>query len=190
MPLVGTARLYRGMSPGPDPARAPLTRRLSWRGSLVGGSRRGSALPAKVRQAERRCTRERGMRLVHVWSTCHRSRAVLSGLQRYIVAEVAGAILGKRAYGQNPDKDEFDYVLYRPVSLCPWPRSGAQTLSTRCSEGFLCVSSSRLMLRPRTTVPGRPLLPEAEGAATRPRRRTHRSGPAPRPFLGSRGCFG
>src|SRR5215213_4617345 len=46
--------VYTGDVPGPDPARAPLTWRLSWRGSHVGARRRGSALLAKVRQAERR----------------------------------------------------------------------------------------------------------------------------------------
>jgi hypothetical protein len=70
-----------GDVPGPDPARAPLPRRSPRRGSLVAGSRRGSALPAKVRQAERRCPRERAC-LVHVWSTRHRSPAVRNGRQR------------------------------------------------------------------------------------------------------------
>jgi hypothetical protein len=55
----GTARLHRGMSLAQTPPGLPLTRRSPRRGSLVGGSRRGSALPAKVRQAERRCPRER-----------------------------------------------------------------------------------------------------------------------------------
>ena len=54
-----TARLYRGMSLAQTPPGLPLTRRLSWRGSLAGGNRRGSTLPAEVRQAERRCPRER-----------------------------------------------------------------------------------------------------------------------------------
>jgi hypothetical protein len=65
----------------------------------------------------------------------------------------------------------------------PIPRWGAQKGSSVCQAAGRCCG-------PRTTVPGRPLLPEAEGSATRPRRRTHRSGPAPRPLLGSRGCFG
>jgi hypothetical protein len=76
----GTARLYRGMSLTQTPPGLPLTRRSPRRGSLVGGSRRGSTLSAKVRQAERCCPRERAC-LVHVWSTCHRSRAVRNGLQ-------------------------------------------------------------------------------------------------------------
>jgi len=40
--------------------------------------------------------------LVHVWSTCHRSRAVRSGLQRYVVPQVADAILGEQAWGAEP----------------------------------------------------------------------------------------
>ena len=44
--------------------------------------------------------------LVHVWSTRHRNRAVRNGLQRYIVSQVASAIQGEQAPGQNPDKDE------------------------------------------------------------------------------------
>jgi hypothetical protein len=42
--------------------------------------------------------------LVHVWSTRDRKRAVHNGLQRSIVRQVAGAILGKRARVENPDK--------------------------------------------------------------------------------------
>jgi hypothetical protein len=34
--------------------------------------------------------------LVHVWSTRDRNRAARNGLQRYIVAQVACAILGKQ----------------------------------------------------------------------------------------------
>jgi hypothetical protein len=68
MPLARDSRLHRGMSLAQTPARAPLTRRSPRRGSLVGGSRRGSSLPAKVRHAERRCPHERrvpGPRLGH-----------------------------------------------------------------------------------------------------------------------------
>jgi hypothetical protein len=59
LPLTRDSPPIQGDVPGPDPARAPLTRRSPGRGSLVGGSRRGSPLPAKVRQAERRCPGER-----------------------------------------------------------------------------------------------------------------------------------
>jgi len=98
-------RLYRGMSLAQTPPGLPLTRRLPWRGSLVGGSRRGSALPAKVRQAERRCPASG-----RAWSTfgphaigAERFVAVSSGAS---FAQVASVILGKRAQGLNPDKDE------------------------------------------------------------------------------------
>jgi hypothetical protein len=43
--------------------------------------------------------------MVHVWSTCQRNRAVRSGLQRCIIAQVADAILAKQARVENPDKD-------------------------------------------------------------------------------------
>jgi hypothetical protein len=47
-----------------------------------------------------------GARLVHVWSTCHRSRAVRSGFQRYIVRSGRRCHPGGTGPGQNPDKDE------------------------------------------------------------------------------------
>jgi hypothetical protein len=58
----------QGDVPGPDPARAPPSKAVAGWGSLVGGSRRGFPLPAKVRHAERRCPHERrvpGPRLGH-----------------------------------------------------------------------------------------------------------------------------
>ena len=45
------------------------------------------------------------MALVHVWSTRQRNRAVRSGLQPCIIAQVADAILAKQARVENPDKD-------------------------------------------------------------------------------------
>jgi hypothetical protein len=94
----------QGDVPGPDPARAPPTKAMLRRGSLVGGSRRGSTLPAKVRQAGAAVPGERC--LVHVWSTCHRNRAVRAASSGASFEQVAGAILGKQARVQNPDKDE------------------------------------------------------------------------------------
>ena len=58
---------------------------------------------------------------VHVWSTPHRNRAVRNGLQRYLLVQVADAILGKQAQVQNPDKDEF-------IQEAPWSTSVAKTL--------------------------------------------------------------
>jgi hypothetical protein len=62
-------------------------------------------LPAKVRDAERRCPANG-----RAWSTfgphaigAERFLAVSSGRS---FAQVAGPILGKRAQGLNPDKDE------------------------------------------------------------------------------------
>src|SRR5918995_7540300 len=51
----------QGDVPGPDPARAPPSKAVAGRGSLVGGSRLGSTLSGKVRNAARRCPRERGV---------------------------------------------------------------------------------------------------------------------------------
>jgi hypothetical protein len=64
-------------------------------------------LPAKAPDAERRPHRRgvSGPRLVHTPSEpsgSQRSPAVSSGR---LFAQVAGAILGKQARGQNPDKD-------------------------------------------------------------------------------------
>ena len=51
--------------------------------------------------------------MVVSWSTfgphaigAERFATVSSGLQRYVVPQAAGTILGKQARGQNPDKDE------------------------------------------------------------------------------------
>jgi hypothetical protein len=128
-PLTRTA-VYTGDVPGPDPARAPLARRLR-RGLLVGGSRRGSALP---RQGPARWsaaiprTGVLGPRLVHTPSEpsgSQRSPAVSSGRS---LAQVAGVILRKQARGQNPDKDEVQ-VLPALGSTCgrrgPTPPSSA-----------------------------------------------------------------
>jgi len=70
----------QGDVPGPNPARAPLARRLPGRGSLVGGNRRGSTLPAQGPLRRGAAVPVSEACLVHVRSTCHRSRAVRSGL--------------------------------------------------------------------------------------------------------------
>jgi hypothetical protein len=44
--------------------------------------------------------------LVHVWSTCHRSRAVRNGLQRYVTGAGRRCDPGEQARAENPDKDE------------------------------------------------------------------------------------
>jgi hypothetical protein len=51
MPLTRDSPSIQGDVPGPDPARAPLARRSPGRGSLVGGSWRGS--PCQPRSAKR-----------------------------------------------------------------------------------------------------------------------------------------
>jgi hypothetical protein len=98
--------------------RARLTRRLPDKGQLRGpGWRR----PCRARPADRSpvaedrapeasaAGRDRdlyGARLVHVWSTCHRNRAVAAVSSGSSFAQVAGAILGKQGRVENPDKEE------------------------------------------------------------------------------------
>jgi hypothetical protein len=114
-----TARLYRGMSLAQTPPGLPLTRRSPRRGSLVGGSRRGSTLPAKVRQAERRCPRERdvpGPWLGHTrWQP-----TVSGGHQREVDPQVAGAILGDQARRRALIRMRFQVqVLAGPPTISP-----------------------------------------------------------------------
>jgi hypothetical protein len=96
---------YIGGCPWPRPRQGPPKQGDCRAGLACRGQPAGVSLPAKVRDAERRCPHERsvpGPRLV----TCHRSRAVRNGLQRYVVSQVASGVQGKQAPGQNPDKDE------------------------------------------------------------------------------------
>jgi hypothetical protein len=73
MPVTRDSPSIQGDVPGPDPARAPPNKAIAQAGLACRGQPAGVSLPAKVRQAERRCPRERAG-LVHLWSTCHRSR--------------------------------------------------------------------------------------------------------------------
>jgi hypothetical protein len=83
MPVTRGSPSIQGDVPGPDPARAPLARRLPG-GLACRGAAGGSALPGKVRDAARRCPRER-----RAWSTfgphaigAERFATVSSGLRR------------------------------------------------------------------------------------------------------------
>jgi hypothetical protein len=96
MPVARDSPSIQGDVPGPDPARAPPSKAIAMA---------GLACPGKVRQAERRCPAS-----ARAWSRfcphaigAERFVAVSSGTS---FAQVEGAILGKRACGQNPDKDE------------------------------------------------------------------------------------
>jgi hypothetical protein len=104
MPLATDSPSILGDVPGPDPARAPPNKASPGRGSLVGGSRRGS--PCQARSAMRSAAAPRagvpGPRLVHMPSEPSGSLR-FSGTS---FAQVAAATLGKRARGLNPDKDE------------------------------------------------------------------------------------
>jgi hypothetical protein len=97
-------------------------------------------------------------RVVHAWSTCHRSRAVHSGRQRCIVAQVADAILRKQARVQNPDKDEVpgsspprpttsnkQQERSSQVRLPPW-RHGQVTAPSDLSRSCLPASFARPLL--------------------------------------------
>jgi hypothetical protein len=70
----------------------------------------------RVRDWTRPSTPPSAPGLVHVWSTRHRNGAVRNGLLRYIVAQVADAILRKRARMQNPDKDKVAWFSRRAKS--------------------------------------------------------------------------
>jgi hypothetical protein len=106
MPVTRDSPSILGDVPGPDPARAPPNKAIARAGSLSGvagggllasqGPRRGAPLPPRASVP------------VHVWSTCHRNRAVPSGLQWSPAVHRSprsqAPILGKRARGLNPDK--------------------------------------------------------------------------------------
>ena len=80
-PLTRDSPCIQGDVPGPDPARAPPSKAVARRGSLVGGSRRGSTLPAKVRPGGAPLPPASGTCPVSVWATpegTDRSAAVTS----------------------------------------------------------------------------------------------------------------
>jgi hypothetical protein len=110
----------------PRPVRTALTKRAAWWEALVSAIRR--ALPNRPKSEKRSAAAPRLARLVHIWSTVHRSRAVPSGLQRYIVyAGRRGPTLGKQVRVQNPEKDEF-------IQEAPWSVSVAKTLPRVASQ--------------------------------------------------------
>jgi hypothetical protein len=104
---VAPARLYDATSsrtrtaagdvPGPDPARAPLARRLpggfACRGQQAGIYLARSATRSAAAPTSETCS-------VHVWATCHRNPAVASGTS---FAQVACAILREPDRVQKPD---------------------------------------------------------------------------------------
>ena len=108
------------MSLAQTPPGLPLTRRFARAGLACRGQPAGVSLPGKVRDAERRCPASR-----RAWSTfgphaigAERFLAVSSGTS---FAQVAGPILGKRARGLNPDKDQVASDPHRtsPESSAP-----------------------------------------------------------------------
>jgi hypothetical protein len=103
MPVTRDSPSIQGMSLAQTPPGLPLTRRLPGRGSLVGGSRRGSPLPAKVRPGGAplppRAGRPWSMFRPHRWN-----RPVPGGHRRYVVPQVAGAILGEQIRVKSADK--------------------------------------------------------------------------------------
>jgi hypothetical protein len=82
---------YTGGCPWPRPRQGSSTRRLPGGARLSGAASGGLPCPPRVATRSAAAPRERAC-LVHVWSTCHRSRAVPSGLQRHIVRP------GRRSY--------------------------------------------------------------------------------------------
>ena len=104
------------------------------------------SLPAKVRDAERRCPRERAC-LVHVWSTRHRTERFATVSSGTSFAQVACAILGKQARAQIPDKDEILQITFHLCPQSPAPPAEPRALKVRCSEGFLCVTPAERLLQ-------------------------------------------
>jgi hypothetical protein len=153
-----TARLYRGMSLAQTPPGLPLTRRLPGRGSLVGGSRRGS--PCQARSATRSAAAPASGR---AWSTfgphaigAERFVAVSSGLQPYIVRPGRRSHPGKRALGLNPDKDGV--ALDPHVRLVPGAaKSGAPGLSRGRRRWAAQNGGWSLKSPPRSACRSRPL---------------------------------
>ena len=121
MALARDSPSIQGDVPGPDPARAPLARRLPG-GFACRGQPAGSALPGKVRGAERHCPASQSC-VVHVWATCHRNQAVVNGLQWYVVRAGHHAIW-EMSPAQNPDNDEAG-------GSCP-PRPTARSDRQEC----------------------------------------------------------
>jgi hypothetical protein len=105
LPQTRDSPPIQGDVPGPDPARAPPNKAIAQAGLACRGSRRGSPLPAKVRQAERRCPGERdvsGPCLAH-------TRWEPTGTQRSpAVGRSAGRWRhpGNQAPVKSADKDE------------------------------------------------------------------------------------
>jgi len=95
----------QGDVPGPDPARAPLTRRLPGGARLSGAAGGGSTLPAKVRQAERRCPRERDVPGPWLGHTRWEPTGTQHGHRRYVVPQVAGASLGGQDWVKSADRN-------------------------------------------------------------------------------------
>jgi hypothetical protein len=128
---VAPARLYDATSsrtrtaagdvPGPDPARAPLARRLPG-GFACRGQQAGIYLARSATRSAAAPTSEAC--LVHVWATCHRNPAVASGTS---LAQVIHAILREPDRVQNPEKDEF-------IHEAPWSTSVAKTLPRVASQ--------------------------------------------------------
>jgi hypothetical protein len=78
----GTARLYRGMSLAQTPPGLPPTKAIVMAGLACRGQPAGVCLASQGPRTRSAAAPASGTCLVHVWSICHRSRAVRSGLQR------------------------------------------------------------------------------------------------------------
>jgi hypothetical protein len=100
MPVTRDSPSIQGDVLAQTPPGLPLTRRLPG-GARLSGQPAGVSLPAKVRQAERRCPHERdvpGPRLGHAIGT-ERFPAVTSGVAGRHAQAVAGEALAQRRPG-------------------------------------------------------------------------------------------
>ena len=99
----------QGDVPGPDPARAPLTRRLPGgarlSGAAGGGSRRGVYLASQGPPGGARCPRERDVPGPWLGHTRWEPTGTQHGHRRYVVPQVAGASLGGQDWVKSADRN-------------------------------------------------------------------------------------
>jgi hypothetical protein len=121
--------VYIGGCPWPDPARAPPSKAVAGGARLSGAAGGGSALPWQGPLTRGAAAPASG----RAWSTfgphaigAERFPTVSSGRS---FAQVASPILGKRARGLNPDKDEVPGSS--PPRPTKWPLSSGNIASLR-----------------------------------------------------------
>jgi hypothetical protein len=159
--------VYIGGCPWPRPRQGSPNKAIARAGLACRGQPAGVSLPAKVRDAERRCPRERAC-LVHIWSTCHRSRGGRSPRTRprhlqdrdaTRSAQSGAAVVGggpTRCVGASPPPEPLTDITWvsEPTSMT-WtppvvglfPRRNAETSTPSMSGRWAWVGSPRQATR-------------------------------------------